>query len=107
MSSITWNRAGGAVEPSSTGPAVTPAAAEPPTDQATQYEKAGVLLTELYDYLKANARAHPALAPAIPALSAAVAAYRAGRAADPFAGVRTVYHAIQVARRIDPSTPDA
>jgi len=114
MSSITWRRGGapasGAVEPSSTGPAAAPAAAgvtDTPAVQDSPRDKAGALLAELYDYLKANARQHPALSPAIPALSSAVAAHRAGQGGDPFAGVRTVYNAIQAARRIDPSTPEA
>jgi hypothetical protein len=114
MSSITWRRGGaaasGPVVPSSAGPAVAPAAAGAPETtpaQDPQRDKAGALLAELYEYLKANARQHPALAPAIPALSSAVALHRAGQNADPFAGVRTVYNAIQAARRIDPSTPEA
>jgi hypothetical protein len=36
-----------------------------------------------------------------------VAVHRAAQGGDPFTGVRTVYNAIQVARRIDPSTPEA
>lgn len=114
MSSITWRRgdasASGPVEPSSTGPAVAPAAAGAPEStpaQDTQRDKAGALLADLYDYLKTNARQHPALSPAIPALASAVAVHRAAAGGDPFTGVRTVYNAIQVARRIDPSTPEA
>jgi len=97
-----------AVEPAAAGPTVAPASAAPPGTAAdpAQREKAGTLLTDLYEFLKANAPNHPALAPAIPQLSFAVAAHRTERDPDPFSGVRTVFNAIQAARRVDPSIPE-
>lgn len=109
---FTWNRAeaaarGQIVAPASVAPtAVAPGAAAVTTADPTR-AKAGELLGELYGYLRDNALAHPALAGAIPVLSSAVADYRTGRAADPVAGVRQVYAAIEAARRGDPSIPEA
>jgi hypothetical protein len=90
-------------------PAATTAApfspqAAVPTEGRAQ---AGALLVELFEYLRANAEQHPALADAIPMLTAAVADFRTGQANDPFAGPRAVYAAIENARRRDPSIPEA
>jgi hypothetical protein len=103
-----WNRTeapavGALFAPAAAGPQVgAPAAADSP-----QRVKAGALLGDLYGYLRANALDHPALAAAIPVLSSAVAEYRTGQAADPVAGVRAVYAAIETARRSDPTIPEA
>ena len=108
---FTWNRAEAAARGQIVAPAsVAPAAVAPrPASVAADpmRVKAGQLLGELYGYLRDNAVAHPALAGAIPVLSSAVAEYRTGRAADPVAGVRKVYAAIEAARRGDPSIPEA
>jgi hypothetical protein len=105
---FTWNRAeaaaaGGFV---ATAAAALPVAAVAPVTDPLRV-RAGALLGELYGYLRDNTPAHPGLAGVIPLLSSAVAEYRTGRAADPVAGVRTVYAAIEAARRGDPSIPAA
>lgn len=104
-----WNRTeagavGALFAPAAAGPEVgaAPAAADSP-----QRVKAGALLGDLYGYLRENALDHPTLAAAIPVLSSAVAEYRTGQAADPVAGVRAVYAAIETARRGDPTIPEA
>jgi hypothetical protein len=66
---------------------------------------AGSLLVDLFQYLSANAERHPVLADAISVLSSAVAEYRTGQAADPLAGPRRVFGAIQAARLADQSLP--
>jgi hypothetical protein len=109
---FTWNRAeaaarGQVVAPAAVAPAAVAPAAGPVTTADPVRVKAGALLGELYAYLRDNAVAHPSLAGAIPVLSSAVAEYRTGRAADPVAGVRKVYAAIEAARRGDPSIPEA
>src|SRR3954463_2497394 len=93
---------------------VTPAAGSPPRPiegvarpgspqaaevVAAQRVFAAKVLRDLYEYLRANVEAHPALAPAIPAMSQAVAEYRAGTEVDPFHGARQVYPVIQQARQ--------
>jgi hypothetical protein len=83
---------------------VSPEAA---TAFAQERDKAGMLLRDMYEYLKANVGQHPALTPAISLLSSAVAEYRTEKAQDPFSGVRTAYNAIEAARRADPSIPEA
>jgi hypothetical protein len=106
--SFAWNK----TEAAATGALVAPAAAAAPVAVAPvadspQRAKAGALLGDLYGYLRDNALAHPTLAAAIPVLSSAVAEYRTGQAADPVAGVRAVYAAIETARRGDASIPEA
>ena len=108
-------QAAGIHSPTGSPDEVTPtvlaaAAAVSPQTAATVSEQrshAGAVLVELFQYLDANAEAHPALAPAISLLASAVAQWRTGTSADPFAGVRAVYDAIQSVRRDDPSVPDA
>jgi len=109
---FTWNRVeaaarGRIVAPASVAPAAVAPGATPVTTADPMRAKAGELLGQLYGYLRDNAVAHPALAGAIGVLSSAVGEYRAGRAADPIAGVRKVYAAIEAARRGDPSIPEA
>jgi hypothetical protein len=116
--SFTWNRRD-AIEVGelvATAAAVAPFAAGPtlPTEiwsahdsaSAQQRAKAGLLLSQLYGYLRENAEAHPQLAGAIPVLSSAVAEYRTGQAPDPVSGVRSVYAAIETVRRGDPAIPE-
>jgi hypothetical protein len=115
---ITWNRqAAAAAGQIVTAAAVAAPAATPPGQSTTTFRpqdaaaaqqraKAGLLLSQLYGYLRDNAEQHPRLAAAIPLLSSAVADYRTGRAQDPIAGVRSVYAAIETVRRADPSIPE-
>lgn len=113
---FTWNRrdateAGQVVAAGVAAPAEAPGPTTgvwSPQDSAAaqQRAKAGLLLSQLYGYLRDNAEAHPRLAGAIPVLSSAVAEYRTGRAQDPISGVRTVYAAIETVRRGDPAIPE-
>ena len=107
---ITFQRAAAAESPVSVGiasttPMFAPQAAGTPV-VGEERERAGALLGALYDYLEANAVAHPGLASAIDRLSSAVAEFRAGRSPDPFSGVRAVFAAIQAARDADPAIPE-
>jgi hypothetical protein len=110
--SFTWNRESAAAA----GQIVTAAAVAAPTAVPTwtapdpagaeQRAKAGELLSQLYGYLRDNAVQHPELATAIPLLSSAIADHRSGQGADPVAGARAVYAAIENVRRGDPSIPE-
>jgi hypothetical protein len=116
---ITWNRqaaaaagqivsaAAVAAPPAAPGPGTTTTIFSPQDAAAAQQRaKSGLLLSQLYGYLRDNAEQHPRLAAAIPLLSSAVAEYRTGQAQDPIAGVRSVYAAIETVRRADPSIPE-
>lgn len=108
--SITFQRtavAPAAVAPATVAPATVAPTATDGVPEQQQRDQAGALLGELFTYLRDNAPAHPALAPAIDLLGDAVAEFRARRPGDPFAGVRAVFAAIQAARRTDPAIPDA
>lgn len=90
-------------------PVVAAAATVSPQAAATltqQRDTAGAILVDLYRYLEKHAETHPALVATIPVLSSAIAEWRAGTSPDAFAGAKTVYQAIQAARRSDPSLPD-
>jgi hypothetical protein len=112
--SFTWNRGAAAAigQLVSVASVVAPLGAPGPTWSALdaagaeQRAKAGLLLSQLYGYLRDNAETHPQLAVAIPLLSSAIADYRAGLGPDPVAGVRTVYAAIEDVRRGDPAVPE-
>ncbi|SDR98649.1 hypothetical protein [Microlunatus soli] len=106
---FTWNRSKlpqdqdrAALLPAST-PA--PAAAAAPVDDP-RWQQVGNLIIGLYDYLRTNVDAHPALAAVIPTLSSAVADYRSRQSADPFDPVRTVLAAVQQQRARDSSIPE-
>lgn len=98
----TWTRQSGATPFVVDTASVTPAATIDPSPERAE---AGGLLADMYRYLSANAEQHPALGDAIAALSSAVAAYRTGQTADPMAGARSVFAAIQTARVADASLP--
>ncbi|HEV7653816.1 MAG TPA: hypothetical protein VGP36_03640 [Mycobacteriales bacterium] len=112
--SFTWNREAAAASGHlvSAASVLAPLAAPAPTWSmqdvagAEQRAKAGLLLSQLYGYLRDNAETHPHLAVAIPLLSSAIADYRAGLGPDPVAGVRAVYAAIEDVRRGDPAVPE-
>jgi hypothetical protein len=114
---ITWNRQAAAAAGQIVSAAAVAAPAAPPGTTTTTFSpqdsaaaqqraKAGLLLSQLYGYLRDNAEQHPRLAVAIPLLSSAVAEYRTGRARDPIAGVRSVFSAIEAVRGADPSIPE-
>ncbi len=97
------------LDPASVAPALAVAAAVSPQAAAAmtqQRAQAGAILVDLYRYLAAHAERHPTLVSALPAMRAAVAEYRAAMSPDPLNGARTVYAAIQGARRTDPALPD-
>jgi hypothetical protein len=100
---FTWNRTITASVVDPAGAAITASPLPDATEE--QRKKLGPLLVDIYSYLKVNAPAHPALAPAIEAMHSAVAAYQSRQPGDPFAPIRNVLAVIEAQRSNDPSIP--